>query len=446
MRRGRGGRPAVEAGLYRLGVTATEVTARRSRRAWRLSLAGTLVSALGTGLTMPFLLVYLHGARHVPLAVAGVVVAISAVVGMAATAVGGPFGDRFGLGRMLVAGLAAQAIGTAVLALGGDVLEAAAAVAVIAAGNGIAWPALNGLIAGQVPLAEQPRAFALRFGVMNAGIGIGGLASGWIVTLDDPASFQLVYAIDATTTAIFALLVVLGMRGTPGYRPDPDRERHHASREPHERGYRAVLTDRAFTGYLLLVLGICVFGYAQLDGPWAAFATLEGHATPRVVGIAFAVNTAVIVLAQLPVVRLTRHWRRTRLLALTAALWSVSWVATGLAVLPALQGLAADVVLVVALAIFGLGETFFSPVSGAMPNVLAPPHLRGRYNALASSTFPLGNLIGPLMAGVLLGGPAPISWVVLIVIGTALAALGALRLGRILPAHAERAPVEQSAG
>ena len=435
-----------DGGLDGHRVTATEVTARRSRRAWRLSLAGTLVSSLGTGLTMPFLLVYLHGARHVPLAVAGVVVAVSAVAGMAATGVGGPLGDRLGLGRMLVAGLVAQAIGTAMLALGGDVLEAAVAVAVIAAGNGIAWPALNGLIAGQVPLAEQPRAFALRFGVMNAGIGMGGLASGWIVTLADPRSFQLVYAIDATTTAIFALprrggdaghaRLPAGSRprapsrfgGTAGPRlpRGPRRPRLHRLPPARARDLR--------------------FGYAQLDGPWAAFATLAGNATPRVVGIAFAVNTAVIVLAQLPVVRLTRRWRRTRLLALTAALWSVSWVATGLAVLPALHGLAADVVLVIALAIFGLGETFFSPVSGAMPNVLAPPHLRARYNALASSTFPLGNLIGPLLAGVLLGGPAPISWVVLIVIGTALGALGALRLGRILPAHAERAPVEQPAG
>jgi hypothetical protein len=43
--------------LYRLGVTLTEPTARGSRRAWRLSMAGTLVSSLGGGLTLPFLLV-----------------------------------------------------------------------------------------------------------------------------------------------------------------------------------------------------------------------------------------------------------------------------------------------------------------------------------------------------------------------------------------------------
>lgn len=400
------------------------------------------MSSLGTGLTLPFLIVYLHSIRHVSLPVAGLLVAVSAVVGMAATAAGGPLGDRIGLGRMLVLGLSVQAVGTALLAVGGGVLEAAVAVSLIAAG-GTSWPALNGLIAGQVPLADQPRAYALRFGVLNAGIGIGGLASGWIVALNNPASFQLVYGIDATSTALFAVLVVVGMRSAPGFRAvahGPVRQADPGERPTH--GYRAVLTDRAFVAYLACALALGVFGYAQLNGPWAAFATLIAHATPRIVGFAFAANTAAIVVSQLAVVRLTQRWRRSRLLALTAVFWAVAWVATGLAALPALRGLPADVMLVLSLAVFGLGETFLSPVNGAMPNVLAPPHLRARYNALASMTWPIGELIGPPLAGLLLGGPAPASWVLLITVGTALTAAGGLALARLLPASAERPPAE----
>ncbi len=421
----------------------TTAEAAAARRAWRLSLAGTLISSLGTGLTLPFLIVYLHSVRHLSLPLAGVLVAISAVVGMATTAVGGPLGDRIGLGRVFVLGLLAQAIGTGLLAVGGGVPEAAVAIALTAAGNGTAWPSLNGLIAHQVPLAEQPRAFALRFGVLNAGIGVGGLASGWIVALDNPASFSLIYGIDAGSTALFAALALIGMRGAPGFRAvghAPVRRADAGERPTH--GYRAVLADRAFVAYLACALALGVFGYAQLNGPWAAFATLIGHATPRVVGIAFAANTAAIVVSQLAVVRLTRRWRRTRLLALTAAFWTVAWAATGLAALPALRGLPADAMLVISLAVFGLGETFLSPVNGAMPNVLAPPHLRARYNALAAMTWPVGELIGPPLAGLLLGGPVPASWVLLIAAGTALTAAGALALARLLPASANRPPAE----
>ncbi|MDQ1512755.1 MAG: hypothetical protein QOC59_597, partial [Microbacteriaceae bacterium] len=87
-------------------------------------------------------------------------------------------------------------------------------------------------------------------------------------------------------------------------------------------------------------------------------------------------------------------------------------------------------------------ETFLSPVNGALPNSLAPDHLRARYNALASSTWPLGSLIGPPLAGVLLGGPTPVAWAAVIAVGTVVAGLGGLRLGRRLPANVNRPPVD----
>jgi MFS family permease len=81
-----------------------------------------------------------------------------------------------------------------------------------------------------------------------------------------------------------------------------------------------------------------------------------------------------------------------------------------------------------------------------MPNVLAPPHLRARYNALASSTWPLGSLVGPPLAGLLLGSATPASWVLLITVGTLLTSAGGLALARLLPAAANRPPAEVLAG
>jgi hypothetical protein len=164
--------------------------------------------------------------------------------------------------------------------------------------------------------------------------------------------------------------------------------------------------------------------------------------TPQIVGIGFAVNTAVIVVAQLGVVRATARWRRSRLLGCTAALWTLAWVVTGLSALPVLHGLPAEIALVGAMGIFGLGETFLSPVNGALPNALAPEHLRARYNALASTTWPVGGLIGPPLAGLLLGSPFPVAWAIVIAVGTAVAGLGGLLLGRSLPAQVDRQPVE----
>jgi MFS family permease len=405
------------------------------RRAYRLVLVGTLVSALGEGLTLPFLVIYLHGVLGASLPVAGVVLALSAAAQIAATIVGGRLGDRFGLGRVVLVGLVVQAAGTALLAAEAGLGVAVVGVVLLGIGGGSLWPGLNGLIALQVPPAARSRAYALRFGLLNGGLGVGGLVAGMIVSVADPGSFRVVYSVDAASTLGFALLVALGLRRTPGFGPALVRA---PRAEGGRRGYRAALSDRPFAAYLVLGLAMGVFGYAQMDGPWAAFVTGDGGAGTRVVGLGFAANTAVIVALQLPVERLTRRFRRSRLMVLTCLLWTVAWIVSGLAALPGLPDSVTDVGFIASLAVFGLGETFLSPVGGVVPNELAPDALRGRYNALAGSTIPVGGLIGPPLAGLVLAGPAPASWTVLIAGGSLACAAGALVLGRLLPARVDR--------
>lgn len=408
-------------------------TTDAGRRAFRLTLVGTLVSAIGQGLTLPYLFVYLHDVLGAPLPVAGVVLAVASVVGLGATTLGGPLGDRIGLGRLAGIGLLVQAAGTALLAAAPGPAIAAVGVALNVSGSSLVWPGLNGLVAVQVRPEQRSRAYAMRFGLLNAGIGIGGLASGWIVSIERPASFHLVYGLDGATTAAFAVLVLIGLRHSAGYGPD-GMHRETVARG----GYRAVLRDRAFVGYLAVALSLGVFGYAQLNGPWASFVTGSGGGTTRIVGFAFAANTVAIVVTQLTVERVTRRVRRSRLLMLTAGIWGIAWLLTGVAALPVFRGPVADVGFVVALVVFGLGETFYSPVGGGMPNALAPEHLRARYNSLASTTWPLGGFLGPPLAGALLGGSMPGSWVGVIAVGLLATVVASAVLGARLPRDIER--------
>jgi MFS family permease len=419
--------------------TWSESRIAAGRRGWRLTLVGTLISSLGTGLTLPFLFVYLNGVRGIPLPLAGAIAAVGAVFAFALAPVSGVIGDRVGLGRLLVAGLVLNGVGTGLLAVQAGVAEAFVAVALTAAGNSLVFPALNGMVAAQLPAAQRPRAYGLRFGVLNAGIGIGGLVSGSVVSLDRPVSFQIVYLVDAASTIAFAALVAVGMRRTPGFgRVARDAGDVDGAVPPGRRGYRSVLANRPFVGFLACSFLFSLFGYAQLDGPWAAYATLVVGVDPQVVGIAFAANTAVIVVCQLGVSRLTTRWRRSRLLLGAGALWALAWAVSGATLLPAVHGLVSAVALVVSLAVFGLGETLFSPVAGGLPNELATDDLRARYNALGSTTFSVAGFVGPPMAGLLLGSSAPWLWAPVVTIGMLAAALGAIVLGRMLPASVER--------
>ena len=81
------------------------------------------------------------------------------------------------------------------------------------------------------------------------------------------------------------------------------------------------------------------------------------------IGIVFFVNTVVIVLAQLPVTKLTEGHRRMRTLAILGVLWASCWVLVPLAGVW-VTGVAAAVLLAGIMAAFGIGECLHGSVQG----------------------------------------------------------------------------------
>ena len=128
-------------------------------------------------------------------------------------------------------------------------------------------------------------------------------------------------------------------------------------------------------------------------------------------GWAFGANTAAIVLGQLVTLRLIKGRRRSRMLALCAAIWSVSWAVIALS--DAVDGWTSVALVVVGLGVFGLGETLWAPLAPAIVNDLATEELRGRYNALQGMTWTVAMIVGPALAGLLIGNGLAHVWVAL---------------------------------
>src|SRR5450756_3202221 len=94
--------------------------------------------------------------------------------------------------------------------------------------------------------------------------------------------------------------------------------------------------------------------------------------------------------------------RRTRVILVLSALWSVAWLMTGFSgLLPGTPS--ADALIIGGMAMFALGETLLQPTIPAITNDLSPDHLRGRYNAVMAGAFQLATVTGPVVAGVMLG-------------------------------------------
>ncbi|MDP9226883.1 MAG: MFS transporter [Actinomycetota bacterium] len=383
------------------------------RRVWIL-FAGDLVSFVGNGLVIPFLIVYLHRVRHLALPTAGLALSTIAVAGFIATVVTGGLVDRIGPRKTLILSQVAAAAGAAAIAFVHSPWQAFAAAAIYGVGAAGYWPAIQSLLATAVPPEQRDGAFSLHFMALNAGIGLGAVIGGAVVTLAQPTSFVHVYLVDAMTFLAFGLLLTRMMSFDA-----PPQEA--VSETPPTAGYAQVLKDRVFVKFCLVMALLVTIGTAQLTSGFPAFATGRGAASTHVLGFAFGANTLTIVVIQLWVLRAMKGHRRTRLVMGTCLMWALCWLLTLFSGLHG-GGVPSAAGFIAALAVFAAGETLMAPSIPALVNHLAPEHLRGRYNALHSLAFNSGFFVGPAIAGFVLGAGAGAELFVGLILGCGLVA------------------------
>ncbi|MDX2565305.1 MFS transporter [Streptomyces sp. TX20-6-3] len=399
-----------------------------------MALGADALSAVGTGLTLPFLMVYLHAVRGLGLGVAGAATAMVALAGLVGNPVGGAWVDRSGPRRVLAAGWGVAAAGACGLAVASQPWQAFAAAAVSGIGAALALPAQDALLVRLVTEQGRSGVFALRHATLNLGLALGGLISAWLVDLARPESFVLLYMFDAASFALAVLLLglVRGNRGpaapqTGGGAPD-------ANDSAGSGGYAAVVRDRLFVRLWVLLAVLVAVGFAQFNASFPVLVTGAGLSA-GVAGLAFTANTVTVTVVQLIVLRLARGRRRTAAIVALCGLWALSWalvLAGG-----QLHASAAAIAFILAAVTFALGETLFAPTLPALINGIAPEALRGRYNGAAGFAYTVGFAAGPALAGVLLQHGLTTPLLVGLLVACGGAALLARSVKRQLPAGAD---------
>ncbi len=393
-------------------------------REGRLLLSIVVVEFLGTGLVLPFHVVYLNEVRDFALSDVGLLLALPPLAGFVLTGPGGVLIDRFGARVMLVGTQVLLIAGNLTLVVADTIPVAAVGLALSGVAFGIAWPAVQSLIAAVVPSEQRQRYFGVNFALLNLGIGIGGIAGGFLVDVDRLVTFQAIYAADAASY-VPALILLLGPLRHVAGRPVHDPE------APVEQvSYLAVLRRPAVAPVMVLGFVAAFVGYAQLNTGMPAFARAVGEVSTRGLGFAFAANTAVIVVLQLFVLSRIEGLRRTRVIAAMGVVWGGAWLLLGACGL--VSGTVGATLLVAGCAsVFALGETLLQPTIPALVNDLAPDHLRGRYNALSSASFSLPGIIAPVSAGFLIDHGLAGVYIGLLVAGSL--AVGAIAIWWVEP-------------
>jgi MFS family permease len=399
--------------------------------AWRTGLsgpvivlqAGTAVNYFGTGLILPFEIIYLHRVRGFPTATAGLVLATVMGTAAVATLPSGALLDRFRAKPTLITGNLVSAVGFAALAFVDRPWQGFVCSAVGGAGFGIAGTA-NRVLTLTLVTPEQRAASTALFRVAgNFGLGAGATVAGLIVaSADHLRTFQALYLFDAVTFAAFALVVLARI-------PNPPLASAPASHSG--RGFRAVARDRLLLALIAGNVVLVMVGGAFFSNILPPFAKAHTPVGPGEIGLVIFINTFFIVAAQVPATRIVKRMRRTHALAATSALFALGLLAVLLATLTRSTAIATTVLAAVAIVI-AIGECAQFVVLGPLVAELAPPRLLGRYMSLYGLSFTAGVALGPAVGGALLAAsPDAVWWGGALTL--ALTAVGFLRLGHRVP-------------
>ena len=279
-------------------VTSQAVIPRLPRSVYVFQ-SGLVINAFGNGAVNPFIVVYLHEVRGIPLGLAGLAGSTSASLRARRHRVVRVWSaDRSAPAGRCSAGSPPRRSGFALYPLIREAWEAIVLAGLAGAGTGTLADRPVGARRRARAAELRHVAFAQQRVAANLGLGLGGFAGGLIITLGDPASFTRLFLLDAATFAAYGVVLLF----VPG----------DGSRVQSGGGYRVALRDRPFLGVVALNIVWVASTVALLNSLFPVFAHEQSGVSTHAIGVLFLVNSLTIVALQLPVSRAVEGHRRTR--------------------------------------------------------------------------------------------------------------------------------------
>ncbi|MCI2237410.1 hypothetical protein MO973_05885 [Paenibacillus sp. TRM 82003] len=393
--------------------------------------AALAVDSLGNGLFLPLSLVFFLELTDVPLSLLGVLLTVANAVALPVPLWAGVLADRVGALPVVVGAQLLQAAGFLAHAHVGGPVGVFCAAALVAVGVRFFWSAVFTALADHADGGGRWTAdtwFSVANGARTAGLAGGGLVTGAVVADGRAGTYVAVAHAAAGCFAAAAVLIAVFVRA-----PRPAGAAPAGGAEGAGGGYGVVLRDRPF----LVLVGLnTVFALVSVLLALALPIVVREdlRAAPWLTGAVLAGNALLVAVLSAPVGARLPRYRRTRVLALAAVLWT-AW-ALALAVLgPGGAGVA--VALAAVTLLFTAAELLHAPASTALAAATAPPHARGRYLASFQYSFALASIAAPAFFTSLFAVGTAAPWLVLAALAAA-AGGGVLLLERALPRGAVR--------
>ena len=380
------------------------------RTAW-IIFAGTVVNRLGYVVT-PFLVFYL-GSRGVSTTQIPYVLGALGAGNLIGPLLGGLFADRWGRRPTMLIGLIGTALAQGMLFAAPNVITLAFAAALLSGAGTMVSPAASALLTDAVPADWHRRAFSLTHWAVNIGTAVAGILGGFLAT----RGYWLLFAVDATTSLTFALIVGVLLPG--------ERRGVRVAGPPGGLGYGVVFRDPLMRA-LLPLFGVALVIYS-LTEVCLPLAIRDDGLSPTTLGLMATLNAALVVILQPVATHVLARFRQIPVYVSASMVTAIGIALTGVA--HDVWSFAATVVC------WSIGEAMIGGVPGSIVASLARQDARGRYQGSFQWTWGIARFVA-LAAGTAIyadASPAVVWWFSAIA-GVA-AALG---VGALAPAITRR--------
>ncbi|WIX87070.1 MFS transporter [Amycolatopsis sp. DG1A-15b] len=391
----------------------------------RIFLAATLIDALGSGLWVPFALLFLVHGQGMDLVDAGASLSTGALLALVTGPATGAAMDRFGPRALLIAGNLVRLAAFAAYPLAYTNWQVIVVSAVAGFGDRLFWTCNAPMVARLTSGRDTDRVLATQTVGRFAGAGLGAAAMAVLPTITSPSAFHVLAYVNAASFGVAAVLIRLLPRdGGAGAAEAVLAEAEVRSSEPTAGGgpaaaatpaaspgsWRAVLGDRAFTGFCVTHMAFTLASAAKFSVLPIVVRDLL-HGPQWIAGTAITAGTVVVVTAQRPIVGLLAGRSRTAGLIGAAVLFAICFAL--LIPLEAVSLPVATALILVTSLGFSIAEALFGPTATAAAAAAAPPGAEGRASSIFQLSWGLPIALAPGLLAVLLSASNALTWSIL---------------------------------
>jgi MFS family permease len=371
--------------------------------------AGTFLNKFGS-FVVPFLAIYLTSRGYSPVA-AGVAIGAYGVGNVFATILGGYMADHVGRRKTIVLSMFSGAVSMILLSQASSF----PAILVLSALAGLASefyrPASSALLADLIPADNRVTAYSAYRMFINAGFAFGPATAGFIAG----HGFFWLFAGDAATSVLFGVVALFAL---------PEGTSVGADKAGFKESTKVILADRRLHRMLIGAF-LCALIFCQMTATFSLAVTHAGLSS-KVYGSLLSLNGVLVVVFELGLTRITRHFRPMAVVAFGYLLVAIGFSLTAFA--QTVAGFAACVT------IFTFGEMTAMPVASAYIAGLSPQNMRGRYMGAYGLTWTLSMVTGPALGMSLFGASPALFWAASATIGLAAATIAFEGRGPPVPA------------